>query len=64
MSRYEELLLTMARDPDWYQTGQEFADASLFISCATSLAVLHIKKHVEDGKEVTPTLEQNDGSIW
>ncbi|OJA13227.1 hypothetical protein AZE42_09524 [Rhizopogon vesiculosus] len=43
--------------------GINFVGASLFISCATALAVLRIKKHVEGGKEITPTLEPIDGSI-
>ncbi|KAJ8583641.1 cytochrome P450 [Rhizopogon salebrosus TDB-379] len=44
--------------------GASLADESLFIYCATSLAALHIKKYIEDGKEVTPTLEQTDSTIW
>lgn len=64
MSRYEEVLSNYSPCFDCHHTGLNLADATLFIACATSLSVLLIKKHVEDGKEITPILEQNDGSIW
>lgn len=43
--------------------GENLADASLFISCAMSLAVFDIAKAVENGVEVTPVFEKTPGTI-
>jgi len=44
--------------------GQLVAEASVFISCAMSLAVLHTSKYVdESGSEVAPIVEYTDGTI-
>ncbi|CAA7266287.1 unnamed protein product [Cyclocybe aegerita] len=43
--------------------GRVLADASLFISCAMSLAVFEITKFAKDGLIYTPTPEQTTGTI-
>ena len=44
--------------------GLKLADASVFISCAMSLAVFDISKGVdESGKEIEPTVEYTSGTI-
>ncbi|KAJ3502046.1 hypothetical protein NLJ89_g9063 [Agrocybe chaxingu] len=43
--------------------GRVLADASLFISCAMSLAVFEVTKFVKDGVTNTPTPEQTTGTI-
>lgn len=43
--------------------GQHLADASVFISCAMSLAVFEISKCVEDGVVVEPVNENTTGTI-
>ena len=43
--------------------GLNLADASLFISCAMSLAVFDITKAVENGVEITPVVDSTHGTI-
>jgi len=43
--------------------GLNLADASVFISCAMSLAVFDISKAVENGVEVTPVVDNMPGTI-
>ncbi|EGN99063.1 hypothetical protein SERLA73DRAFT_73633 [Serpula lacrymans var. lacrymans S7.3] len=43
--------------------GMHLADASIFITCATTLAVLNITKWVENGVEITPTLDGLAGTV-
>jgi cytochrome P450 len=43
--------------------GLNLADASVFISCAMSLAVFSISKAVENGVEVTPVVDNTPGTI-
>jgi cytochrome P450 len=43
--------------------GLNLAEASLFISCAMSLAVFDIKKAVENGVEITPVADTMPGAI-
>jgi cytochrome P450 len=43
--------------------GLHLADASLFISCAMSLAVFSTSKAVENGVEITPVLDNTPGTI-
>ncbi|KAJ3509588.1 hypothetical protein NLJ89_g5139 [Agrocybe chaxingu] len=43
--------------------GRVLADASVFLSCATSLAVFNITKLTENGETITPIHEQLTGSI-
>ncbi|KAJ6539005.1 cytochrome P450 [Mycena capillaripes] len=43
--------------------GMHLADASLFISCAMSLAVFDISKCIENGKVVIPVHENTTGTI-
>ena len=43
--------------------GLNLADASVFISCAMSLAVFDISKAVEDGVEVSPVVDNTPGTI-
>jgi cytochrome P450 len=43
--------------------GLNLADASLWISCAMSLAVFDIKKAVENGVEITPVVDSTPGTI-
>ena len=46
-----------------FTTGRVLADASLFISCAMSLAVFDITKYSKDGVVVEPVVEQKTGTI-
>lgn len=46
-----------------FLTGLHLADASVFISCAMSLAVFDISKCVENGVVVEPLHEQTSGTI-
>lgn len=39
------------------------ADASVFISCAMTLAVFNISKYVEDGRIIEPIVDQTTGII-
>jgi len=39
------------------------ADASIFISCAMTLAVFNISKYVEDGHVIEPIMDQTTGVI-
>jgi cytochrome P450 len=43
--------------------GLNLADASLWISCAMSLAVFDITKAVENGVEITPMVDSTPGTI-
>ncbi|KAJ7162570.1 cytochrome P450 [Mycena crocata] len=43
--------------------GMHLADASLFISCAMTLAAFDISKCVEDGRVITPIHENTTGTI-
>ncbi|OSX59347.1 hypothetical protein POSPLADRAFT_1150256 [Postia placenta MAD-698-R-SB12] len=43
--------------------GMYLADASLFISCAVSLAVFDISKVVRDGKVIEPVIDYTSGTI-
>jgi hypothetical protein len=43
--------------------GQHLADASIFMSCAMSLAVFNVTKAVENGVVVEPVHEQLTGTI-
>ncbi|KAJ7477078.1 cytochrome P450 [Mycena galericulata] len=43
--------------------GMHLADASLFISCAMSLAVFDVSKSVENGKVIVPVHENTTGTI-
>jgi cytochrome P450 len=43
--------------------GLNLADASVFISCAMSLAVFDIAKAVENGVEITPVVDNTPGTI-
>ncbi|KAJ7228990.1 cytochrome P450 [Mycena pura] len=43
--------------------GMQLADASLFISCALSLAVFDVSKRVENGQVVVPVHENTTGTI-
>jgi len=43
--------------------GLHLAQASIFISCAMSLAVFNIRKAVENGVEITPEVKYGDGAI-
>ncbi|KAF8624702.1 hypothetical protein AX17_007033 [Amanita inopinata Kibby_2008] len=43
--------------------GRVLADASVFITCAMTLAVFNITPHVEDGKPVMPDLKQTTGTV-
>ncbi|OCH95986.1 cytochrome P450 [Obba rivulosa] len=43
--------------------GLHMADASLFLSCAMSLAVFDISKIIEDGKVIEPVIEYTSGTI-
>ncbi|KAJ3547606.1 hypothetical protein NM688_g5385 [Phlebia brevispora] len=43
--------------------GVHLADASIWLSCAWSLAVFNISKKVEDGKIVEPVVDSTDGAI-
>jgi hypothetical protein len=43
--------------------GMHLADASLFISCAMSLAVFDISKCVENGVVIEPVHENTTGTI-
>jgi len=43
--------------------GSHLADSTLFITCATSLAVLNVDKHVEGGKPVMPVHDYTTGTI-
>lgn len=43
--------------------GMYLADASLFISCAMSLAVFDISKVVRDGKVIEPVIDYTSGTI-
>jgi len=43
--------------------GLNLADASVFISCAMTLAVFDITKTVENGVEITPVVESTPGTI-
>jgi len=43
--------------------GLNLADASVFISCAMSLAVFDISKAVENGVEITPVVDSTPGTI-
>lgn len=43
--------------------GRVLADASVFISCAMSLAVFNISKYVEDGRAIEPVVDQTTGTI-
>ena len=43
--------------------GLNLADASIFISCAMSLAVFDISKTVENGVEITPVVDNTPGTI-
>jgi len=43
--------------------GSHLADSMLFITCATSLAVLNIDKHIEGGKQVMPVHDYTTGTI-
>ncbi len=39
------------------------AAASIFISCAMTLAVFDISKHMENGKVMEPIVDQTTGTI-
>jgi hypothetical protein len=39
------------------------ADASIYISCAMSLAVFNILKYTEKGRVIEPDMEQKTGTI-
>lgn len=43
--------------------GRVLADASIFISCAMSLAVFDIEKYTENGFTFEPDMEQSTGTI-
>ncbi|KAF9453375.1 cytochrome P450 [Macrolepiota fuliginosa MF-IS2] len=43
--------------------GRVLADASIFITCAMTLAVFDISKYMEDGKFVEPVVDQTTGTI-
>ncbi|OCH95985.1 cytochrome P450 [Obba rivulosa] len=43
--------------------GLHLADASIFLSCAMSLAAFKISKVVEDGKVIEPAIEYTSGTI-
>lgn len=43
--------------------GLNLADASVFISCAMSLAVFDISKAVENGVEIVPVVDSTPGTI-
>ncbi|KAL9709236.1 hypothetical protein Ac2012v2_007590 [Leucoagaricus gongylophorus] len=43
--------------------GRVMADASVFISCAMTLAVFNISKYVEDGRVIEPIVDQTTGII-
>lgn len=43
--------------------GLNLADASVFISCAMSLAVFNVSKAVENGVEITPVVDNTPGTI-
>ncbi|EGN99056.1 hypothetical protein SERLA73DRAFT_168607 [Serpula lacrymans var. lacrymans S7.3] len=43
--------------------GMHLADASIFITCVTTLAVFNVTKSVENGVEIVPTLEGLAGAI-
>jgi cytochrome P450 len=43
--------------------GLNLADASVFISCAMSLAVFDISKAIENGVEITPVVDNTPGTI-
>ena len=43
--------------------GLNLAEASVFISCAMSLAVFDISKAVENGVEITPVVDNTPGTI-
>ena len=43
--------------------GAHLADAALFITISTVLAVFDISKHVENGVVIEPTFESTTGTI-
>ena len=44
-------------------TGMNLADASIFISCAMSLAVFNVSKPIENGRVVEPVYSFTSGTI-
>ena len=44
-------------------SGINLADASIFLACATTLALFDIKPVVEDGKEIIPEVAYTTGTI-
>ena len=46
-----------------FRTGLYFADASVWITCAMTLAAFDISKAVENGKIIEPTVEYTSGVI-
>jgi cytochrome P450 len=43
--------------------GLNLADASIFVSCAMSLAVFDVSKAIENGVEITPVVDSTPGTI-
>ena len=53
----------LASCPESTRTGLFFAQSSLWLMCAQSLAAFDISKHVENGAEVTPEFKQVGGTF-
>lgn len=56
-------ILSFARLTSCLNVGSHLADASVFISCAMSLAVFDVSKCIENGIVIEPVNERTTGTI-